>query len=168
MAKKYSVALFIGRFQPFHNGHLYSLKKAVEIADRVVVGVGSANEAKTENNPLDLVQRVQMVDEVIEQEKLSTYVLKVVGIDDYPSDDDWMREVEQKVGGFDVVVGNNSWTNNVIKESGRKVYKTGFHNRDELEGVKIRKLISDGDSSWMERVPSYLVSYISDAFGIQS
>lgn len=165
MGKKYSVALFIGRFQPFHNGHLYSLEKAIEIADRVVVGIGSANVSGTEDNPLDLVQRIEMVSQVIESERYGVQIMRVVGIDDYPADEDWMVEVERKVGGFQVVVGNNDWTNEVIKNSGRKVYKTGLHNRDELEGVEIRKLIKDRDEGWKKRVPGYLVDYIQDNLG---
>jgi cytidyltransferase-like protein len=49
--KKYKVALFIGRFQPFHKGHLYSLEKCLEIAESVIVGVGSSQDSGTENNP---------------------------------------------------------------------------------------------------------------------
>ena len=48
---KYKTALFIGRFQPFHNGHLYSLNKCLEIGEQVVIAVGSSQESGTENNP---------------------------------------------------------------------------------------------------------------------
>ena len=36
------VAVYVGRFQPFHLGHLALLKHALEIAPTVVLVIGSA------------------------------------------------------------------------------------------------------------------------------
>ena len=58
---KYKVALFIGRFQPFHKGHLYSLEKCLEIAESVIVGVGSSQDSGTENNPWSYDVRKEML-----------------------------------------------------------------------------------------------------------
>ena len=64
---EYKTALFIGRFQPFHNGHLYSLNKCLEIAEKVVIAVGSSQESGTENNPWDYKLRKRMVCEVVRE-----------------------------------------------------------------------------------------------------
>ena len=44
-------ALFIGRFQPFHNGHLNVIKTLLENHKEVVVVIGSAQEENTAENP---------------------------------------------------------------------------------------------------------------------
>ena len=49
--KKYNVAVFIGRFQPVHNAHIEMLQRAAEIADKVIVIIGSANQPRTFKNP---------------------------------------------------------------------------------------------------------------------
>ncbi len=72
---KYKVALFIGRFQPFHKGHLFSLNKCFEIAEKVIVGVGSSQESGTENNPWDYQTRKMMVESL----DLQGVSLKVFG-----------------------------------------------------------------------------------------
>lgn len=51
MSKKYSVAVFVGRMAPLHDAHLENIKKASEIADQVVVILGSANAPRDERNP---------------------------------------------------------------------------------------------------------------------
>lgn len=59
--KQYSVAVFIGRMAPLHDAHLENIKKAAEIADRVVVILGSANAPRDERNPFSNDDREQMV-----------------------------------------------------------------------------------------------------------
>ena len=62
MNSKFKVAVFIGRFQPFHNGHLYNIHEALKIADHVVVVVGSSLEPRTYKNPFSFAERKQMIE----------------------------------------------------------------------------------------------------------
>ena len=41
---QYDLAVVIGRFDPLHAGHRYSITKGLEIANRVLVLVGSAGD----------------------------------------------------------------------------------------------------------------------------
>lgn len=157
---RYKIAVFIGRFQPFHNGHLYSLMKCLNLAEKIVIGIGSSNISGTKENPLDYKVRKEMVEKVVDREGLGDEVIKIVPIADFPSDDDWAEEVNKRVGEFDVVVGNNDWTNGVLSKAGYEVYKTGFHDRNKLEGVRIREMMGQGNERWKERVPEYLVEMI--------
>jgi len=45
------VAVLIGRFQPFHNGHATLLQLALETAEEVVVILGSSFHARSTKNP---------------------------------------------------------------------------------------------------------------------
>ena len=154
--KQYKVALFIGRFQPFHKGHLYSLKKCFELADQVIVGIGSSQESGTENNPWDFEARKAMIESL----DLQGDSLKVVALPDYPDDEVWLKEVKERVGNFDVVVSNNEWVLSIMQKAGYKTVETGLFNREELEGVKIRQLMKDQDESWKLRVPQEVVGLV--------
>jgi len=153
---KYKVALFIGRFQPFHKGHLYSLKKCFELADQVIVGIGSSQESGTENNPWDFEMRKAMIESL----DLQGDSLKVVALPDYPDDEVWLKEVKERVGNFNVVVSNNEWVLSIMQKAGYKTVETGLFNREELEGVKIRQLMKDQDESWKLRVPQEVVGLV--------
>lgn len=165
MKKKFHLALYIGRFQPFHNGHLYSLRKTSKFADEVIIGIGSSNKSGEQDNPLSDKTREEMVEKVLEEEGLDN-VIKIVSLRDFPSDEDWLRELVRLVGKFDVVTGNNDWTNGILQDAGYGVYETGLYNRDELEGVKIREMIRNEDLAWQERVPEYLISEIQASIDV--
>jgi len=153
---KYRVALFIGRFQPFHKGHLYSLKKCFELADQVIVGIGSSQESGTENNPWDFEARKAMIESL----DLQGDSLKVVALPDYLDDEVWLKEVKERVGNFNVVVSNNEWVLSIMQKAGYKTVETGLFNREELEGVKIRVLMRAGDMNWKLRVPKEVAELI--------
>lgn len=154
---KYKTALFIGRFQPFHNGHLYSLRKCLDIAEKVVIAVGSSQESGTENNPWGYKLRKRMVCEVVRGLGVENRIKKICSCPDNPSDSVWLTDLKRRAGHFDVVVSNNDWVLSIFKEAGYQVYESGLHNRDELEGVKVRKMMREGDKSWKLRVPSEVV-----------
>lgn len=61
MNSKFNAAVFIGRFQPFHNGHLYNIQEALKIANRVIVVVGSSLEPRTYKNPFSFAERAEMI-----------------------------------------------------------------------------------------------------------
>lgn len=153
----YKTALFIGRFQPFHNGHLYSLKKCLEIAERLVIAVGSSQELGTANNPWDYKVRKRMVCEVVRGLGVESRIKRICSCPDNPSDRVWLLDLVRRAGKFDVVVSNNDWVLSIFGEAGYEVYESGLHNRDELEGIKIRELMRVGNVQWRERVPSEIV-----------
>jgi bifunctional NMN adenylyltransferase/nudix hydrolase len=53
--------LYIGRFQPFHNGHLMLFNDMVSRCERPVIGLGSAGGPPTERNPFSLYERREMI-----------------------------------------------------------------------------------------------------------
>lgn len=59
--KEYSAAVFIGRFQPFHDTHLAIVKRGLEIAEKVIILVGSSNSARTVKNPFTFEERKTMI-----------------------------------------------------------------------------------------------------------
>lgn len=59
--KQYNTVIYIGRFQPFHNAHLAMLNKAAELAEQVIVIVGSANQPRTVKNPFSAEERIQII-----------------------------------------------------------------------------------------------------------
>lgn len=62
--KPYDLALYVGRFQPLHLGHISAIETALKICDRVLVLVGSAQESGTVRNPFDTQTRMELIKEV--------------------------------------------------------------------------------------------------------
>lgn len=58
---KYTHAVFIGRLQPPHVEHINQIKKGLELADKIIVALGSHRAAPNIKNPWNTEERAQMV-----------------------------------------------------------------------------------------------------------
>jgi bifunctional NMN adenylyltransferase/nudix hydrolase len=100
MNKKYDIIVFIGRFQPVHNAHLEIIKKASEIAEKVVLIVGSAFQPRTYKNPFTEHDRIVMVDMVCTENNIRKNVCIDYISDSIYNDQAWAIKVQQIVDGY--------------------------------------------------------------------
>lgn len=85
--------VFIGRFQPFHNGHKAVIEAALKQAKEVVVVVGSSFAARNIRNPFTFEERKAMIESVFTTDRV-----KVVPVSDYPYDDNkWVNAIQKIV-----------------------------------------------------------------------
>ena len=54
-------ALFVGRFQPFHNGHIHAIGEILEESDELIIVVGSAQMSHEPDNPFTAGERLEMI-----------------------------------------------------------------------------------------------------------
>lgn len=86
-------AFVIGRFQPFHIGHLALIEAALSMADKVFVVVGSTNVLPTFVNPLPAEERIKVLLETFQgNPKVSIH-----GIEDEPSNQQWVESVNSMI-----------------------------------------------------------------------
>lgn len=99
--KHYHKAVVIGRFNPvMHNGHISLVRKALEVADKVYIIIGSANKFPDVKNPLDLNTRYFMVNSVLLEEftKEDRQRVVVTHANDYKYNDErWKTEIRYVV-----------------------------------------------------------------------
>ena len=99
------IGLFIGRFQPFHNGHLEVVKRALKEVSHIVIIV-TVPLRKTSKDPFSAEERKDMIRNALHDEKIGNFSLFVVN--DIPSDDEYVGHVRQHVHNFNIVyVGEN-------------------------------------------------------------
>ena len=92
---KQQLAVLIGRFQPFHQGHAALLKQALEAAPRVVVVIGSAFQARTPKNPFTWQERADMIRQTLsaaDQERTTFLPIR-----DYYDEEKWLQAVRTGV-----------------------------------------------------------------------
>ena len=84
--------VYIGRFQPFHNGHFRTLEQALSLGQRVLVLVGSANSSKSLKNPFGFEERKEMILGAFDENERIKISIKP--LDDYLYDDAaWLKKV---------------------------------------------------------------------------
>jgi bifunctional NMN adenylyltransferase/nudix hydrolase len=96
MAHDYNVAVFIGRFQPFHHGHLAVILEGLERADHMVVLVGSSGSPRCHRNPFTFNERSQMIRESIPGHLRNRIRIKPLEDAAY-NDSKWIHGVQSNV-----------------------------------------------------------------------
>lgn len=67
MTKPYDVMVFIGRFQPLHNAHIFTINQALELAEKVIVIVGSCYQPRNLKNPFTFKERSYFIKSLFPQ-----------------------------------------------------------------------------------------------------
>jgi len=148
-------ALFIGRFQPFHNGHLKVIKSILKKGGKITIVIAGPKKID-EKNPFSFSERERMIRDVLKEEGIKDYrICKVVDVDD---DEKWIKKI-LKLGKFDVAYSRNPWTIRCLKMAGIPVKKHKFYKRYSQCGREIRKRIEES-REWKHLVPKKVYEYI--------
>lgn len=97
--KLYDLVIYIGRFQPFHNGHCAALTKATELSNNVLTLIGSAIGPRTIRNPWNFDERRTIIrDTILPHLDEQQQTLQIEGLRDYTyNDNKWVEQVGLKV-----------------------------------------------------------------------
>ena len=142
--------IIIGRFQPFHLGHLDALKFALSKVDNLWIGIGSSNKRNQKQNPFSAEERKEMI--LSSVDKSISEKIKIFYIPDLENHEKWIEKIYVIVPKFDVVFTNDELTQSLYSKRGIKVISVPFTNRDTLSGTKIRIKI-ESDQNWERLVP---------------
>jgi len=153
----------IGRFQPFHDGHVKLVERVAAEVDELVLGIGSAGNSHTERNPFTAGERIMMITKTLESMEITTYT---VPIEDLNRNSVWVSHVQSMSPRFDVAYSNNPLVIQLFIEAGVEVRQTAMFNRDDLKGSEIRELMIEG-GEWEQYVPEAVVEVVDEINGIQ-
>lgn len=148
-------ALFIGRFQPFHNGHLHVAKSLSKKFDELIIGIGSSREKNTSQNPFSYDERKQMISKTLKNFKISNF--KIFPIPDLFDDYKWIKYILKNLPKFDAAYSGNDWTLRCFKKHKIKAVKIKLV--EDLSSTKIRKLMAQ-NKNWEKFVPREVAKYI--------
>jgi len=99
---KYDFLVFIGRFQPFHNGHKAVIEEALTLSKKVIVLVGSANGPRSYRNPFTFSERSSMITRIFyDQRRIFVTPL----LDMAYNDNAWIKRVQMSVQGIVAIEG---------------------------------------------------------------
>jgi len=131
-----TIALFIGRFQPFHKGHLWAVQEILKDNSKVIIGIGSSQESGTAINPFSARERRDIIISALTEEKIKSYV--IFDIPDTTDDCDWVTHVTKILPHFDVVYTGSPLSRQLFQEDGYIVKKMPRHNNISASEIRLR------------------------------
>jgi len=178
MMTMWRLAIYCGRFQPPHQGHLESVKYGLKVADRVCIGIRETKLSM--KDPLTVNERVEAWKRLLKHEGILDRVI-VKGVPDFdknhgvPQEDKvvlkghpllkWAKRVENifKASPKDCVfIGNKppmviafNLLGYVVVPGHRNAYRLV-----EVSATELRKMIIDGNEKWKTALPRPIVDYL--------
>ncbi len=158
-----SRGFYIGRFQPYHNGHQSVLEDIAGEVDEIIIGVGSAQLSHEIDNPFTAGERVLMITRSLENLEVPVYVIP---IEDLQRNALWVAHVRSMTPPFDVIYSSNPLVVRLFAEAGCTVRSMEMYKRETHSGTAIRKRMLEG-KEWEPLVPSAVVSVIREIDGVR-
>lgn len=149
-------ALFIGRFQPFHKGHLDVVRQMLRRYPKIIIGIGSAQFAGVPKNPFPAAKRIQMIRKSLRAAHIPARKFTIVKIPDIHNDNRWAAHVEKLAPRF-----GDMWSG--TKKVQKLFRKNGKHNviapkfNFNISGTKIRTLMKT-KKKWQHLVPGAVIN----------
>lgn len=155
--------LYVGRFQPFHNGHKAVIDRLCNEVDELIIGIGSAQMSHDLRHPFTAGERVLMITRALSGAKIPIYVIP---LEDIKRNALWVAHVTSMVPKFDTVYTSNPLVIRLFAEAGVDVLSPPMFHRENLSGTAIRKKMLEGDD-WVEYVPESVVDVIFEISGVE-
>lgn len=169
--------VFVGRFQPFHQGHLAVLQQALTKAKTVILVVGSARKFRNIKNPFTDSERQEMIaaslrnlgEDVFNRVKFCT-------VKDYYDDTKWCKAIHRVVQELVVdvkaeigIIGHHKDASSYYLQKFPQWETVLVENFEGLNSTDIRQLMfagGDETKNWFylkSSVPSAVYNYLQEA-----
>jgi bifunctional NMN adenylyltransferase/nudix hydrolase len=166
MTKEYQFGIYIGRFQPFHLGHLQTLKLALEEAEQIILILGSHRAASDIRNPWSSEERIEMIRSCLSADDLNRVHFLPVR-DWLYSDNLWLAAVQQQV--FEITQGSAAVVVLGHRKDSSSYYLDLFPQWDYLEtghhqglnSTDIRRAYFEGkDEGYCQVIPPGIAQFL--------
>lgn len=152
--------LLVGRFQPFHRGHLAVVREiaAERPGTGLLLAIGSAEESFTWTNPFTAGERFEMIDRALRGTEGGPF--HIVPVADIRRHAQWVHYLESLLPEFDRVYTNNPLTRLLFERAGYTVAHPRLVDRRRYEGERVRACLAS-DRGWKSLVPPPVAEYLS-------
>ena len=158
-------ALTMGRFQPFHLGHLDLVKQILSQYDEVIIAITSSQFNYLEKDPFTAGERIEMIHQSLKDAKIDLSKCFIIALENQFNIATWASYLKSSLPKFDTVISGNEYVSMLLADSDIEVVPPKFLERDKYMGSKIRQMIIQ-DNSWENFVPKAVENIIKEINGV--
>ena len=156
--------LMMGRFQPFHLGHLDLVKQILKECDEVIILVTSSQFNYLEKDPFTAGERIEMIHNSIKESDIDLTRCIILAIENQFNIATWSSYLKSMLPQFDRVYSGNEYVKMLLADSDIEVIKPVFLDRGQYNATKIRLKIISGEN-WEQFVPKAVADFIKKIKG---
>lgn len=156
--------LYIGKFQPYTNGHHAFVKEIIKDVDELIFGVSSAQINMDINHPFTAGERILMIAQNVREFGIPTYIIP---LEDISNNLVWIAKVKSMMPDFDTVyTSSNSIKGLFSQVKIRSVLPSEFCIHQKLDKMKWLAKVSEG-RDWEADVPNGTVEIMREIHGTE-
>jgi nicotinamide-nucleotide adenylyltransferase len=159
--------LMLGRFQPFHKGHLALTKQILSECDELLIIIGSAQFNFIDKDPFSAGERVLMIHEALKEAGVDLSRCYIIPVANDENNARWLAYIRSMVPPFDVLYSGNDFVKYLARsqDSSIVIEDPMFAEINEYNGTNIRRLMQKG-KPWEHLVPPAVANVIQQVGGI--
>jgi nicotinamide-nucleotide adenylyltransferase len=158
-------SLFIGRFQPFHLGHLSVVQNILKEAGELIIAIGSAEQNFLYDNPFTASERLEIIRAALDEAKIPRekyWLVAVRNIENYAL---WVEHVTKLVPQFQVVYTGSAIVRELFEAHGGFEVR-GVEFKINASGTKVREMMERG-SEWKSFLPKSVAEWVERLKGCE-
>ena len=105
----------IGRFQPFHLGHLELVHQILNENDEIIIIVGSSQANYTSKNPFTAGERIWMIRDTLIESKIDMSRVFLINVTDDVNNSRWFSNIKSVSPPFKVLYTGNKFVKILLK-----------------------------------------------------
>ena len=145
-------ALMMGRFQPFHLGHLDLARRILDDNDEIIIAITSSQFNYLLKDPFTAGRGWRWVHGSLRGAGIDLSRCFVAAIENQPNVATWAGYLRAALPRFERVYSGNRYVAMLLGDFGTEVIPPEFADRGRLSGTAIRELMACG-GDWRSRVP---------------
>lgn len=159
--------LMLGRFQPFHKGHLALTKQILSECDELLIIIGSAQFNFIDKDPFSAGERVLMIHEALKEAGVDLSRCYIIPVANDENNARWLAYIRSMVPPFDVLYSGNDFVKYLARSQDFSIVIEDpmFAEINEYNGTNIRRLMQEG-KPWEHLVPPAVAKVIQQVGGI--
>jgi nicotinamide-nucleotide adenylyltransferase len=156
--------LMMGRFQPFHLGHLDLVRQILKECDEVIIVITSSQFNYLEKDPFTAGERIEMIHNTLKESEVDLTRCIILAIENQFNIATWLSYLKSMLPHFDKVYSGNDYVKMLLADSKIEVVTPVFLDREQYNATKIRAMIIS-DKNWEQFVPSTVSEFIKKING---
>ena len=142
----------MGRFQPFHLGHLELARYILSECDSIIIAVTSAQFSYLKKDPFTAGERIEMIHASLRDSGIDLSRCFILGVENQFNIATWASHLKSCLPPFDRIYSGNEYVSMLLNDLSFNVCQPNLHDRAKYNAENIRSKITSGEP-WEELVP---------------